>query len=197
LSPARRVVMEPRLWERAGAVPGKAGGDPCRARRVCHLHRLVEPPRHRADLGGGGNGRAHSAFRQAADVAPSRRERERREVQPVSSRSKRVTKIMSATALLTMFSLGSPALAEEPAKMEAPAAAAEPAKTEPGAVRPDGAQPGADARADSAPDLKPAEAAAAATPAKEAKPAKTTKLSKKKAAKKAEAKPTEVSPAAK
>jgi hypothetical protein len=87
---------------------------------------------------------------------------------------------MSATALLTMLSLGSPVLADEPTKAEAPAAAAASAKTEPGAVQPDGAQPRDDVRADSAPELKPAEATPAATPAKEAK---TTKLSKKKATK--------------
>ena len=107
-----------------------------------------------------------------------------------------MTKIMSATALLTMFSLGSPALAQEPTKTEAPAAAPEPAKTEPGAVRPEGAQPGADARADSAAEVKPVEPAVAA-PAKEAKPAKTTKHAKKKATMKAEAKPDEATPAAK
>ena len=107
-----------------------------------------------------------------------------------------MNKIMSATTLLTMLSLGSPALAEEPAKTEAPAAAPAAEKTEPSAVRSDGAQPGDAVRADSAPDLKPAEAAPAAAPAKEAKPAKTTKQSKKKAAKSA-TKPTEEAPAAK
>ncbi len=118
-----------------------------------------------------------------------------------------MTKIMSATALLTMFSLGSPALADEPEKMDAPAAASAPAKTETGAVQPDGAQPGNDVRSDAAPDLKAAEAAPAAAPAKEAVPAaapakevraaRTTKLSKKKVAKKVETKRAEVAPAAK